>query len=90
MNDGYVVDVAAVHVTARRLDDAGDAVTEVVGALGLGSGGDLGPGVTEAVDELMRSWEDRMTALRTALADTATELRSAGAAYRDADELRHD
>ena len=90
MSDGYAVDIAALHVTARRLDDAGDAVTEVVDALGRGSGGELGPGVTEAVDELMRSWQDRTAALRTGLSDAAAELRSAGAAYRDADELRHE
>ncbi|MCX2951586.1 hypothetical protein [Lentzea sp. NEAU-D7] len=90
MSDGYVVDVDAVHVTALRLDDAADAVTGVVDALGLGPGGDLGPGVTEAADELMRSWQDKMSSLRTALSDTAAELRSAGAAYLDAEELRHE
>ncbi|MFD5826088.1 hypothetical protein [Lentzea sp. NPDC060358] len=89
MRDGYVVDLAAVEVTAARLDDAGDALAEVVAALGTGSGADLGPGVTEAADELLRSWEERLAALRTAVGDAAGELRSAGTAYRDADELRH-
>ncbi|GHH42846.1 WXG100 family type VII secretion target [Lentzea cavernae] len=89
MSDGFVVDVAAVRVTAERLDDAGEALGEVVDALGLGSAGDLGPGVTEAADELMRSWEDKVAALRSTLADASAELRSAAAAYRDADELGH-
>ncbi|HEX7304745.1 hypothetical protein [Lentzea sp.] len=89
MSDGYVVDVDAVQVTARRLDDAGDALTGVVEALGRGAGGDLGPGVTEAADELLRVWEERLAALRTGLADATAELRSAGVAYREADELRH-
>ncbi len=88
MSDGYVTDVAAVRVTAERLDDAATEVAAVAAALGQGPGGELGPGVTAAADELMRSWADRTAALRATLADAAGELRSAGAAYRDADELR--
>ncbi|HUQ59141.1 hypothetical protein [Lentzea sp.] len=90
MSDGYVVDVAAVRVTAERLDDTASEVDAVAAALGEGPGGDLGPGVTAAADELMRSWAARMTSLRDDLAEAAGELRSAGAAYLDADELRHE
>jgi hypothetical protein len=90
MSDGYTADVAAVRVTAERLDDAAAEVAAVAAALGQGSGGELGPGVTAAADELLRSWAERTAALRATLADAAGELRSAGAAYRDADELRHE
>ncbi|MCR3750475.1 hypothetical protein [Lentzea californiensis] len=90
MSDGYVVDVAAVSVTAQRLDDTAAEVDAVAAALGEGCGGDLGPGVTAAADELLRSWADRMAALRATLADAAGDLRSAGAAYLDAEELRHE
>ncbi|SES28031.1 hypothetical protein SAMN05216188_13020 [Lentzea xinjiangensis] len=90
MSDGYAVDVAAVRVTAERLDDTAAETGAVAAALGGGAGGDLGPGVTAAADELMRSWADRMAALRDGLAEAAGELRSAGAAYLDAEELRHE
>ncbi|KOV85255.1 hypothetical protein [Nocardia sp. NRRL S-836] len=89
MSDGYAADVAAVATTAQRLADTADEVAAVAAALDLGSGGDLGPGVTAAADELLRSWADRTAALRATLAEAADELRAAGAAYRDADELRH-
>ncbi|MGZ3146250.1 type VII secretion target [Lentzea chajnantorensis] len=89
MSDGYVTDVAAVRAAATRLDGTAAEVEAVTTALGQGSGGDLGPGVTAAADELLRSWADRTAALRTELAEAADELRAAGAAYRDADELHH-
>lgn len=91
MSDGYAVDVTTMTATARRLDETADEVTVLAAGLAEGAGGDLGPDcVTAAVDELTRSWGDRLGAVRDALAGAAEELRAGSARYREADELRHE
>ncbi|MBB5959149.1 uncharacterized protein YukE [Saccharothrix tamanrassetensis] len=85
MSDGYRVDPDELVAFAGRLDDTADELRAVLSTLDEPVG-DLGPeGIAEALSGLLAQWSDAVRGLD--IAPVADDVRAAGEAYRQADEL---
>jgi uncharacterized protein YukE len=86
MSDRYSADLPAMTAAAGRLDAASDELRAAASLLDEGVDGDLGQGVTAAVDALADGWSRRLRVVEAEQIAMTADLGAAMDAYVEAEQ----